>query len=143
MANWPFRQGVHEIADGSYGYIQPDGTWGWSNAGLVTSGGQTLLIDTLMSVPLTREMLAAFARVPGGERIDMLMNTHANPDHFFGNGVVEGAEIISTAKNSRGDGRASIRRRSAISLPTGRLSGEAGRIPVRDHGAQVRLQRRR
>ena len=98
MANWPFRQGVHEIADGIYGYIQPDGTWGWSNAGLVTSAGQTLLIDTLMSVPLTRDMLAAFARLPGGERIDMVMNTHANPDHFFGNGVVEGAEIIATAK---------------------------------------------
>src|SRR5690349_20539465 len=98
MANWPFRQGVHEIADGTYGYIQPDGTWGWSNAGLVTSAGETLLIDTLMSVPLTRDMLAAFARVSGGAKIDMVMNTHANPDHFFGNGVVEGAEIIATAK---------------------------------------------
>ena len=60
--------------------------------------GETLLIDTLMSVPLTRDMLAAFAKVPGGAQIDRLMNTHANPDHFFGNGLVEGAEIIATAK---------------------------------------------
>ncbi|RIV81109.1 MBL fold metallo-hydrolase [Aurantiacibacter xanthus] len=96
MRNWEFRQGVHDIGNGLYGYVQPDGTWGWSNAGLVTSRGQTLLIDTLMSVPLTRAMLDDFARVEGGEKVDLLVNTHANPDHFFGNGVVEGAEIIGT-----------------------------------------------
>ena len=98
MANWPFTQGVHDIGNGLYGYVQPDGTWGWSNAGLVTSRGEALLVDTLMSVPLTRTMLEDFARVDGGERIGKVVNTHANPDHFFGNGVVEGAEIISTAK---------------------------------------------
>ena len=64
MANWPFRQGVHAIGDGIFGYVQPDGTWGWSNAGLVTSQGQSLLIDTLMSVPLTRDMLSAVADWP-------------------------------------------------------------------------------
>lgn len=97
MGNWPFRHGVHDIGNGLYGYVQPDGTWGWSNAGLVTSRGETLLVDTLMSVPLTRAMLADFARVEGGDHVDLLVNTHANPDHFFGNGVVEGAEIIGTA----------------------------------------------
>lgn len=98
MSNWPFRQGVHEIGNGLYGYIQPDGTWGWSNAGLVTSGGETLLVDTLMSVPLTREMLDEFARVKGGDHIDLVVNTHANPDHFFGNGLVSDAQIIATEK---------------------------------------------
>jgi len=98
MANWPFRHGVQDIGNGVYGYVQPDGTWGWSNAGLVVSQGEALLIDTLMSVPLTQAMLADFARVPGGDRIGRLVNTHANPDHFFGNGVVEGAEIIATTK---------------------------------------------
>lgn len=98
MANWPFTQGVHDIGNGVYGYVQPDGTWGWSNAGLVSSYGETLLVDTLMSVPLTRTMLDEFARVPGGERIDSVVNTHANPDHFFGNGLVADAEIISTEK---------------------------------------------
>ena len=45
MANWPFRQGVHNIGTDVYGYVQPDGTWGWSNAGLVSSRGEMLLID--------------------------------------------------------------------------------------------------
>lgn len=96
MANWPFAHGVQHLGNGLYGYVQPDGTWGWSNAGLITSQGQTLLVDTLMGADLTRDMLAAFRKVPGGGRIDRLFNTHANPDHFLGNGVVEGAEIIAT-----------------------------------------------
>jgi len=97
MANWPFTQGVHDLGNGLYGYLQPDGTWGWSNAGLIVASGRTLLIDTLMSVPLTREMLDVFAReVDGGGAIDTVVNTHANPDHFFGNGLVADAQIIAT-----------------------------------------------
>jgi glyoxylase-like metal-dependent hydrolase (beta-lactamase superfamily II) len=97
MANWPFTHGVHDVGTGVYAYVQPDGTWGWSNAGLITSGGQTLLIDTLMSVPLTRRMLDDFrARIAGASHIDRVVNTHANPDHFFGNGLVADAEIIAT-----------------------------------------------
>jgi cyclase len=97
MPNWPFTHGIHDIGNGTYGYVQPDGTWGWSNAGLIASEGQTLLVDTLMSVPLTRTMLDDFrARVPAAARIQRLVNTHANPDHFFGNGLVADAEIIST-----------------------------------------------
>ena len=96
MANWAFTRGVHDIGNGLYGYVQPDGTWGWSNAGLVTSQGETLLVDTLMSIPLTQTMLTELAKVPGGDKIDKLVNTHANPDHYLGNAAVEGAEIIST-----------------------------------------------
>lgn len=97
MANWAFTQGVHEIGNGLYGYVQPDGTWGWSNAGLVVSEGEALLVDTLMSVPLTREMLDQFrAKVPEAAQIGRLVNTHANPDHFFGNGLLADAEIIGT-----------------------------------------------
>lgn len=100
MANWPFTQGVHDLGNGVYGYVQPDGTWGWSNAGLVSSGGVTLLVDTLMSVPLTRTMLDEFAKLPGGAAIDLVVNTHANPDHFFGNGLVADAQIIATNKTT-------------------------------------------
>lgn len=101
MANWAFTQGVHDIGNGVYGYVQPDGTWGWSNAGLIVSRGQTLLVDTLMSRSLTRTMLEDFAAVEGGDYIDRLVNTHANPDHFVGNGLVEGAEIIATVETAR------------------------------------------
>ena len=102
MANWPFSRGVHDIGNGIYAYVQPDGTWGWSNAGLIASQGHTLLVDTLMSVPLTRDMLRELrSRVPAAAKIDRVLNTHANPDHFFGNGLVADAEIIATRETAR------------------------------------------
>jgi cyclase len=105
MSRWAYRKGVHDLGRGSYAYLQPDGTWGWSNAGLVSDGGETLLVDTLFDLKCTREMLAGFrAALPAAARIGTLVNTHANGDHTFGNQLVEGAEIIasrSTAEEMR------------------------------------------
>ncbi len=42
-----YQKGTHEVADGVWAYLQPDGGWGWSNAGLVTDGDRSLLVDTL------------------------------------------------------------------------------------------------
>ena len=96
MANWKFTKGIHDIGNGCYGYIQPDGTWGWSNAGLIESRGETLLVDTLMGLDITRAMLDEMHRkIPASRNIDMLVNTHSNPDHVLGNELVEGAEIIA------------------------------------------------
>jgi glyoxylase-like metal-dependent hydrolase (beta-lactamase superfamily II) len=36
--------------------------------------------------------------VPGAAAIDTLVNTHGDPDHTFGNQLVEGAEIIASAR---------------------------------------------
>jgi cyclase len=42
-------------------------------------------------------MLATMqAAVPAAARIDQLVNTHGNPDHFFGNQLVTGATIIAS-----------------------------------------------
>ena len=96
MSKWRFTKGLHDVGNGVYAYLQPDGTWGWSNAGLIESQGQTLLVDTLMGVEITRDMIDEMkAKVPAAARIDTLVNTHANVDHFLGNEVVEGAEIIA------------------------------------------------
>ena len=79
------------------GISSPNGGWGYSNAGLIEDQGETLLIDTLMDLPLTRDMLDSMKRaVPAAERIGTLLNTHSNPDHTFGNQLVEGAVIISS-----------------------------------------------
>lgn len=80
-----YTKGLHELGDGLFTYLQPDGGWGWSNAGLVTAAGTSLLIDTLYDLPLTRAMLDAMAPVTADHPIDAAMNTHANPDHCFGN----------------------------------------------------------
>lgn len=97
MSKWTYTKGLHEVGNGVWAYLQPDGSWGWSNAGVIVDGGQSLLVDTLFDLKHTGEMLDAMrASVPGTEKIDVLVNTHADGDHTFGNQLVEGARIIGS-----------------------------------------------
>jgi len=97
MLKWGFAKGLKDIGNGVWAYIQPDGSWGWSNAGLIVDGDQTLLVDTLFDLKLTAEMLAEMRRsVPAAAHINTLFNTHHNGDHTFGNQLVEGAEIVAS-----------------------------------------------
>jgi glyoxylase-like metal-dependent hydrolase (beta-lactamase superfamily II) len=96
--NVVYAKGLHELGDGLFAYLQPDGGWGWSNAGLITAGGTSLLVDTLYDLRLTREMLNAMAPVLERHPLDAAMNTHANPDHCFGNELLPSAcEIFASA----------------------------------------------
>ncbi len=96
-----YAKGVQEIGDGLYAYLQPDGGWGWSNAGLVVDGESTLLVDTLYDLALTDEMLRALRRAaPAAARIDTLVNTHANGDHCYGNQLVGGARIVASERTA-------------------------------------------
>jgi cyclase len=96
-----YTKGLHEVGDGLFAYLQPDGGWGWSNAGLVVGGERTLLIDTLFDLRLTEEMLRTMRRaVPGAARIDTLVNTHANGDHCYGNQLVGDALIVASARTA-------------------------------------------
>ena len=45
---------VHEAGDGCWAYVQRDGSWGWSNAGLIAGDGGSLLVDTLFDLALNR-----------------------------------------------------------------------------------------
>lgn len=93
-----YTHGLHELGDGCFAWLQPDGGWGWSNAGLLVDGGEALLVDTLYDVPLTATMLDAMRRAaPAAERIGTLVNTHSNGDHCNGNELVTEAEIIASA----------------------------------------------
>ncbi len=96
-SKWAYTRGLHELGNGCYAYLQPDGSWGWSNAGLIADSGQSLLVDTLFDLRLTGEMLDTMRRAePAASRIGTLVNTHSNGDHTFGNRLVEGAEIIAS-----------------------------------------------
>ncbi|HLM86129.1 MAG TPA: MBL fold metallo-hydrolase [Solirubrobacteraceae bacterium] len=96
-----YVKGLQEVGEGLYAYLQPDGSWGWSNAGLVVDGERTLLVDTLYDLALTREMLSAMRRaVPAAKQIDTLVNTHANGDHCYGNQLVEGARIVASERTA-------------------------------------------
>ena len=101
MSKQAYTKGLHDLGNSVYAYLQPNGSWGWSNAGMIVDGDTSLLVDTLYDLKLTGEMLAAMRRsIPAAAQIDMLVNTHANGDHCYGNQLVEGARIIASARTA-------------------------------------------
>ncbi|MEO9467890.1 MBL fold metallo-hydrolase [Parasphingorhabdus sp.] len=98
MPDYPFQKGLYETGNGIFAYLQPDGGWGWSNAGLISDGDQALLVDTLFDASLTRDMLTIMADATGkgADDIGVIVNTHANGDHCHGNGLCQHAEIIAS-----------------------------------------------
>ncbi|HUA34991.1 MAG TPA: MBL fold metallo-hydrolase [Candidatus Binataceae bacterium] len=124
---WAFQKGLQEVGDGCYAYLQPDGSWGWSNAGLIADGDQSLLVDTLFDLKLTQEMLDVMRDAePRAKKIGTLVNTHSNGDHCFGNELVHGAEIIASKacaeemKHDGGAGRLAEMKRNSKAM------GDAG-----------------
>ena len=95
-----YSLGLHEIGDGLHAYLQPDGGWGWSNAGLIVGDGVSLLVDTLFDLRLTAAMLDSMASVTTPAPVASVVNTHANGDHCYGNSEVTrrwtAAEIIAS-----------------------------------------------
>lgn len=103
MSGLQYRKGLVETGNGMFAYLQPDGGWGWSNAGLIVDGDESLLVDTLFDARLTREMLAEMADAAGVNAGDIgtVVNTHANGDHTHGNGLCTNAEIIASNASAR------------------------------------------
>lgn len=97
MPRFAYEKGLHAIGDGCWAWLQPDGSWGWSNAGLVTDGEASLLVDTLFDLRLTEAMLSAMRDAsPATRVIDTVVNTHANGDHCYGNALVRDATIVAS-----------------------------------------------
>jgi len=120
MEKWPYTKGLHDLGNGCYAYLQPDGTWGYSNSGLIVEGTETLLVDTLMDLKLTREMLDCMrTSVSAAATIGTLVNTHANPVHTNGNQLVAEAQIISSTA-------CFDEMREQSSAPRYPMTGEAG-----------------
>ena len=85
-----------ETADGCFAYLQGDGGWGWSNAGLVVGDGVSLLVDTLFDLTITQRMLDAMSDHTRAAPIGTVVNTHANGDHCYGNQLVDAAQIVAS-----------------------------------------------
>jgi cyclase len=98
-ADVSYSRGAHQIAHGVWAYLQPDGGWGLSNAGLVAGydGASSLLVDTLFDLGLTGNMLSALRQAtPAADRIATVVNTHANGDHCYGNALLASADIVAS-----------------------------------------------
>jgi cyclase len=89
----PDTGALSPVADQVYAYIQPDGGWCLSNAGLVVGDEGSVLIDTTATQRraerLRREVLAVT-----GEPPNIVVNTHHHGDHAFGNSVFAGPATV-------------------------------------------------
>ncbi|MFH8641787.1 MBL fold metallo-hydrolase [Streptomyces goshikiensis] len=87
---------------GVYAYVQPDGGWCLNNAGFVSDGGRTLLIDTAATerraLALRDAVLAAGVPLPR-----TVVNTHHHGDHTYGNGVFAPGALILGHDNARSE----------------------------------------
>jgi glyoxylase-like metal-dependent hydrolase (beta-lactamase superfamily II) len=90
-----FTAGLQEVAADTYAWVQPNGGWGESNAGLVVGRDAAALIDTLWDIRLTARMLAA-VRETTAVPIEKVINTHSDGDHVWGNQLLAGAEFVAT-----------------------------------------------
>jgi glyoxylase-like metal-dependent hydrolase (beta-lactamase superfamily II) len=105
----PFTLGLHEIAPGVYAYLQPDGGWGLSNAGLIIGKDESFLVDTLFDVEHTRIMLEIMAPITCRNPIVGALNTHDNGiqypswvdlgDHVWGNQLLPATTTIYAMTN--------------------------------------------
>ncbi|HUO93173.1 MAG TPA: MBL fold metallo-hydrolase [Rhizomicrobium sp.] len=92
-----YDAGVRDLGQGCFAYLQPDGGWGLSNAGLVADSGEALLVDTLFDLAHTRAMLDGFARATPA-KIRTVFNTHHNGDHWYGNELIPDARVVASEK---------------------------------------------
>lgn len=129
-----YRTGLADLGEGVFAWLQPNGDLGESNAGLVVGEGESILIDTLWDLPLTRRMLAAMAPHTATAPIRRLVNTHGDPDHCWGNQLLAGAELIAT----RGGAADMIREdpgRLRLLQRAGKAAGRFDARPLRLPGA--------
>ncbi|MFI9581871.1 MBL fold metallo-hydrolase [Streptomyces sp. NPDC052236] len=75
-----------QLAPEVHAYVQPDGGWCLSNAGFVSDGESTLLVDTAATERRARALREALL-TSGVPLPRTIVNTHHHGDHTYGNGV--------------------------------------------------------
>jgi glyoxylase-like metal-dependent hydrolase (beta-lactamase superfamily II) len=89
----PFVPGYVRLTEHTGAFLQPDGGFGLSNAGVVAGRDGTTLVDTFFDLPHTRTLLAAVADATKTP-VRRVVNTHHNGDHCWGNQLCRDAEIV-------------------------------------------------
>lgn len=84
---------VVEVADRTYAYIQPDGSWWINNTGFVVGDSSLVCVDSCSTERRTRafrEAMTTVSRAP----VSVLVNTHHHGDHTHGNSLIGAGTIV-------------------------------------------------
>ena len=95
----PSAAALHEVVEGVYAWVQPDGSWWINNAGAVTgrgsgTGAGTVVVDTCATEERTRRFLDALAAATGGAPVRVAANTHHHGDHTYGNSLLPASTVL-------------------------------------------------
>ena len=110
-----FAGGMVEVAPRTFAWLQPNGDWSESNAGLIVGDDAATLVDTAWDLPLTRQLLADIADRTSAP-ITTLVLTHGDGDHVNGAQLLPDAEVVAseaTAADMQHEDPAGLRRSKA------------------------------
>ncbi|PSL52674.1 cyclase [Saccharothrix carnea] len=91
---------LEEVADGVFAHEQPDGGWCLSNAGVVVSDGEAVVVDTAATEERARRFRDAVASVASAAP-RVVVNTHFHGDHTFGNSVFQPEAVVVAHEAAR------------------------------------------
>lgn len=92
----PYTRGLHDLGGGCYAWLEPPGSWGLANSGIVLDGTSRLIIDTQNDMHLGRALHTAVQELSTEVADTTVVNTHADSDHWSGNVFYDGARIVAS-----------------------------------------------
>lgn len=95
-AQLPYSRGLHDLGDGCHAWLEPPGSWGFANSGVVVGDSDVLVVDTQNDLPMAAALRTAVDEVAAGRPVTAVVNTHSDGDHWNGNLLYEGARIIAS-----------------------------------------------
>jgi cyclase len=93
------------VAPGVHVLTRPPGGWCLNNSGVVTDGGEALVVDTAATERRARALRTAVERVAGGPA-RTVVNTHFHGDHTFGNSVFAPEAVVVAHERARAEAAA-------------------------------------
>ena len=141
---------LHQLADGVYAAIATELGAGFSNAGLVDLGEQTLVFDAFENHLAAADLLKASQKLTGRKPSSVVIS-HWHPDHWGGLQVFADNSILATLKTRRAmiplsvemlQDRQDPSRMEQVLRETEALLA-VGTEPTKHHALQVSIARQR
>lgn len=92
----PYMSGLADLGDGCYAWLVPPGSWGLANSGFVVGSNDVLVVDTQNDMRLAGALLDAVKVAGHRRRVETVVNTHSDSDHWSGNLLFPDARIVAS-----------------------------------------------